>query len=326
MPNSPLPSISGAVYSNLNTQTNDTRMASVNEEEDDKTKSMLSNVAEKSALEDKLKDPRSCNERSDSGFSECSNCSTPSASCVCNLSLLDKKQSILEEHSSNSSSSNEPDETTESAGAEKTAAEESISVSSEHDARSEVSSLEYDDSNKSTCDDSRNIVMTIRIPSKRELLQNNSKDLLSEVERRKSSLENMKKKTSSLKNEVCLEKLKKNNKVALLLEKFESSSPPCRKIKPAVTKIEPFSKGLSTNPVRATAFESVQSLNVSRTYNNEVDLNFTTDSHFAVQPNSPTRNSTNPTTFRLSNRVREVTERLSRPKQHTTIDPDIWKR
>lgn len=43
---------------------------------------------------------KSCNERSDSGFSECSNCSTPSTSCVCNATVIDRNQSIIEETSS----------------------------------------------------------------------------------------------------------------------------------------------------------------------------------------------------------------------------------
>lgn len=150
-------------------------MTSVHEEEDDGANHPPATSAENHLSIDKLNHPRSCNERSDSGFSECSNCSTPSASCLCNLTLLDKNQSIIEEKSSSSSSSsNEPEETTESIGAEtegKAAADESFTVSSDHDIRSEISSLEYDDANKSTCDDNQNVVVSIRVPTRRELFQ-----------------------------------------------------------------------------------------------------------------------------------------------------------
>jgi hypothetical protein len=275
----------------------------------------------------KLKDPRSCNERSDSGFSECSNCSTPSASCVCNLTLLDKTQSIIEEQSNSSGTSNEPEETTESTREEteeKTAtADESFTVSSDHDIRSEISSLEYDDANKSSCDDNQNVVVSIRVPTRRELFQDEHGDLLSEVERRKVSLENTTKKSAtSFKHEVSLEKLKKTSKVALLMEKFETSacSGPSFKVKStAVTN------GLTTN----TLFDDVKSFDVPKTpIKNENDFN--DSSHFAAKPSSPTRNTTNPTTFRLSNRVKEVTERLSRPKQtpsipEATTKPSILK-
>lgn len=269
-------------------------------------------------------------ERSDSGFSECSNCSTPSASCVCNLTLLDKTQSIIEEqsnsnNSSSSSTSNEPEETTESIRPEteeKTAtADESFTVSSDHEIRSEISSLEYDDANKSSCDDNQNVVVSIRVPTRRELFQDEHGDLLSEVGRRKVSLENTAKKCSApIKHEVSLEKLKKTNKVALLMEKFESSacSVPSSRAKTAVTN------GLTTN----TAFDDVKVFDVPRTPT-EDEANFYDSHYFTAQSNSPTRNATNPTTLRLSDRVREVTERLSRPKQTSLLDssskPSILK-
>lgn len=266
-PSSPRPSISGMNCNNLSAHVNDSRMTRVNEEAD-----------EKCTL--KPKDPRSCNERSDSGFSECSNCSTPSASCVCNLPLLDKNQSILEEQSGNSSSSNEPEDS-------KTA--EGSTASSDHDIRSEVSSLEYDDADETPCD----AVVSIKVPTRRELFQD---ELQSEVERRKLSLESKAKKVVSVKHEATLEKLKKNNKVAMLMEKFEASS------SPAVTN------GLS---VTNTAFDCVKFKSATNGSTNDSRL----DSHSLAKSKLPTRNSTNTTTFRLSSRVREVTERLSKPKQ-----------
>jgi hypothetical protein len=315
---SPRPSISGTLYNNLNNHVNDSRMTSVNEDEEIANHSSPLH-ASNDKCELKLKDIRSCNERSDSGFSECSNCSTPSASCVCNLTLLDKAQSIIEEQSNSSSSSNEPEETTESIQPEteeKTAtADESFTVSSDHDIRSEISSLEYDDANKSPCDDNQNVVVSIRVPTRRELFQDEHGDLLSEIQRRKVSLENTAKKTSSsFKHEVSLEKLKKTSKVALLMEKFEASS--CQ-LPSYQTKSTAVTNGLNTNQ----AFDNVnvKSFDVPSSPVDE-ENNIFESSHFTAKSKSPTRNATNPTTFRLSNRVREVTERLSRTKQQTSLE------
>lgn len=319
------------LYDNLSTHLNDSRMTSVHEEDDDNnSQHLLTHLSEKCTLVDKLKDPRSCNERSDSGFSECSNCSTPSASCVCNLTLLDKNQSIIEEQSSNSgcsnsssssSSSNEPEETTESIRPEtdeKTAtADESLNANSDQD-RSEISSLEYDDANKSTCGDNQNIAVSIRVPTRRELFQDEHGDLLGEVERRKLSLDNTANKAMSFKHEVSLEKLKKNSKVALLMEKFETSncasaSIPSYRIKSSVTSSR--LRGLSTNKNSMTAFDDENTFDVPQSLSNDFINSSPLDFQFVAKSKSPTRNSTNPTTFRLSSRVREVTERLSRPKQ-----------
>lgn len=283
-------------------------MTSVNEDEE--IANHLSPPREKSEL--KIKDPRSCNERSDSGFSECSNCSTPSASCVCNLTLLDKTQSIIEEQSNSSNESEETMESIQPETEEKTAtADESFTVSSDHDVRSEISSLEYDDANKSPCDDNQNVVVSIRVPTRRELYQDEHGDLLGEVERRKVSLE--KKTSAACKHEVYSEKLRKTSKVALLMEKFEASScslPSFRTKSTAVTN------GLNTN----LDFDDVKMFDVTKSpIDDNSKTNINESSFFTAKSNSPTRNATNPTTFRLSSRVREVTERLSRPKQ-TSLD------
>lgn len=288
--NSPRPSISGAPFT---APVIDLRMPSVHEEcDDDKTK---------------LKDPRSCNERSDSGFSECSNCSTPSASCVCNLTLLDKNQSIIEEQSS---SSNEPEDTkTED---EKTATDLSGTVSSDQDIRSEVSSLKYDEASKSPCMDEENVVASLKVPARSELF----KDDRGEIERRKLSLINTAKKAASLKHEVSLEKLKKSNKVAMLMEKFETSSAPSYKVKSVVTNGA--SRDFRTNSM--TTIDCNKACDVPKQKSVDSTNTFRSDSYFSANSKSPTRNSTSPTTFRLSNKVREVTERLSRPKQPILID------
>lgn len=293
-------------------------MTCVNEEDDELSKSTLSV---------KLKDPRSCNERSDSGFSECSNCSTPSASCVCNLTLLDKNHSIVEEHSSISSTEPESEnaESIQPLTDEKTVADESFNVSSDHDIQSEISSLEYDDVNKSPCDDNENIVVSIKVPTRCELYQDEKEDILSEVAKRKLSLESTSQRKPSLKlSEVSNEKLKRSNKVALLMEKFETShcsSPMSNAQAKSTATNGGVSKGLSTNQ---TAFDDVKLFDVAKTYGNHV-TNFTSNiSSLVAKAKSPTRltqsQPTNPsTTFRLSNRVREVTERLSRPKLNTPL-------
>lgn len=305
----------------MNNHINDSRMTSLKEDDECANHSSTSHAAEEK-YELKPKDPRSCNERSDSGFSECSNCSTPSASCVCNLTLLDKTQSIIEEQSNSSSSSNEVEETTESIQPEteeKTpTADESFTVSSDHDIRSEISSLEYDDANKSPCDDNQNIVVSIRVPTRRELFQDENGDLLSEVERRKVCLENTAKKTSaSFKHEVSLEKLKKTSKVALLMEKFEASPCPLPSYK---TKSTAVTNGLNTNQ----DFDNVKLFDVPNSPIDE-ETNIFESSQFTAKSNSPTRNTANSTTFRLSDRVREVTERLSRPKQQTSLEDSPTK-
>lgn len=298
-------------------------MTSVNEEDNESSNQTPFKDAEKLAPDDRLKNPRSCNERSDSGFSECSNCSTPSASCMCNLPLSEKKSSILEEQSS--ISSNDPEESTDSARPrtdEKTAVDDSSALSSEHDIRSEISSLEYDDVNKSTCDESQNIVVSLKVPTRRELYQNEQGDLLNEVERRKLSLEKTARKASSFKHEIPTDKMRRS-KVALLMEKFETSrSIPTStsKTKFASTNGTDLSKVLticqSNNPASITAFDCVKSFEVEKKCGGEGFNDFSSDFHFVAKPKPATRNTTNPTTFRLSSRVREVTERLSRPKQY----------
>lgn len=281
---------------------------------------MLSVQEETDEDKTKLKDPRSCNERSDSGFSECSNCSTPSASCVCNLTLLDKNNSIIEEQSS---SSNEPDDT--KTDEEKTATDVSGTVSSDQDGPSEVSSLEYDDANNSICTDRQNVVVSIKDLTRRGIIQDNC----GEIERRKLSLINTARKTASLKHEVSLEKLKKSSKVALLMEKFETSSASSHKVKPAVTNVASRDSRINSMPT----IDCNKLCGASKPKSPDSVNNFRSNSYFSANSRSPTRNSTSPTTFRLSNKVREVTERLSRPKQQILLDDSnskqtarFWKR
>lgn len=327
---SPRPSISGTInYSQNSIQ--DSRMTSVDEEVDN------NNLL---CINDKLKDPRVCNERSDSGFSECSNCSTPSASCVCNSMHIEKSDTIVEEQniSSNSTSTVEP-------------GEESQTSNSDHDAHSEISSLEFDDANKANCDNGsvggEDIVLSIRVPTRRELFQNELGVPMSEIERRKVSLENdtikRNKATTSeaAREEFSLEKLKKTSKVALLMEKFQFQTPPPPSPPAASSSNLKFkavtnddntcrTEGLTTNNknvVLVVGTNDVKMCDLTSDDDDEEDsLNAAHATNHNSTKSSPTALSTSPaatrksptnhtTTFRLSDRVREVTERLSKPKQ-----------
>lgn len=358
---SPRPSLSGPTHTNNNNNNNnshnfisDNRITSVDEELEEDSNNIL-------CANDKSKDPRVCNERSDSGFSECSSCSTPSASCVCNLTAH-VQDTIIEEHSNSTSSisSIEPHETTESTQHQIDAVEEIQTISSDHDIRSEISSLEYDEANRANCDNNENIIdISIRVPTRHELFRNDDGDLMSEIERRKVSLENIATKStpSKIREEFSLEKLKKTNKVAKLMEKFEipeestnvmmssQINVPNYKFKSSVTN----EKGLKcittsdncntypsspamliTNSVNMCDLPKQDSINARHDNNHNLPNNSfiaksppspTTDTLSSLSFSSTTRkstssSSTNPTTtFRLSDRVREATERLSKPKQ-----------
>lgn len=308
---SPRPSITGASLnypSQNNNFINDTRMTSVDEETTDASNNNLL------CTNDKLKDPRVCNERSDSGFSECSNCSTPSASCVCNhpsMPHIEKSDTIVEEQNSSSASTSTIEPADES--------------HTDHDARSEISSLEFDDNggggDRTNCDngsgcahEEEDIVLSIRVPTRRELYQNEFGVPMSEIERRKVSLENdsakkQKKTTTSdaAREEFSLEKLKKSSKVALLMEKFEKGKAP-------VTNDEE-SPSSPTNSLDVVVFVDEMCDLAKNDANHASNTSFISTAKCpspAATRKSPTNQTT---TFRLSDRVREVTERLSKPKQ-----------
>jgi hypothetical protein len=205
---SPRPSISGSLYTNVVNCQNGKRMTSVNEEEDE---TASNKIMEHLGLN--KKDPRSCNERSDSGFSECSSCSSVSVPCACSVSLFTK---ISEE-----SANGEIEECDSSLANDLHQRLEEIHVDSS-DTKSEVSSLEMDDLQK-TSDSS--IVESLIVPSLGKPFPIPSPDLkpMSEIEKRKVSLESLKhKKSETKKPEFSLEKLKNTSKVAQLMEKFNS--------------------------------------------------------------------------------------------------------
>lgn len=207
-PNSPRPSISGSLYSGISNGSNTSRMSSVNEEDDEESR----------MRRDCRKDPRSCNERSDSGFSECSTCSSVSVPCVCTVPLFDKiseEQNIVEVVDIASTLVDDLNKKLE----------EIVHVdhSSEcTDIKSEISSLELEEFQK-TPDSS--IAESLLVPSLKSPKTPESPDLqkpLSDIEKRKISLENVMNKPVLIKQEFSLEKLKKTSKVAQLMEKFNS--------------------------------------------------------------------------------------------------------
>lgn len=348
----PRPSLSGSISANNSNSNNnhtslsfasDSRITCVDEEVEPLPNDLLS-TNDKST-----KDPRVCNERSDSGFSECSNCSTPSASCVCHHNTAQLQDTIVEEKSNStcSGSSIEPHETIT---ADNTHAAEEIHT--DHDIQSEISSLEYDDVNKINCDNNDDIIdISIRVPTRRELLQNEDGEMMSEIERRKVSLENtvVGRKTSPLRmrEEFSLEKLKKTNKVTKLMEKFEipsdePSAIPNAKFKSSVTIEKGLKSITNTNPTQPAFVMPVNNSNsvkmcdlpkhdsINARHANNHSIHSPDSSPTAKTPlssssatrkspspsSSSTTTTTNPsTTFRLSDRVREATERLSKPKQ-----------
>ncbi|KAJ6643194.1 Myosin light chain kinase, smooth muscle [Pseudolycoriella hygida] len=89
VPISPRPSITGTM-----TTTAIQHMSSLNEEEDRSTELLQANISDSNS-ESKTKN-KTCNERSDSGFSECSNCSEKMP-CICSQQTIDKNLVITEE-------------------------------------------------------------------------------------------------------------------------------------------------------------------------------------------------------------------------------------
>lgn len=336
--NSPRLSISGSLFPNI-TQINGHRMTSVTE--DDETNKTVERK-EQCLTTDKLKDPRSCSERSDSGFSECSTCSSANASCLCTMPLLDKNYSIKEEKIINTGIEEEP--LSEKGEEHQDNIQELHLIedsSSEQDAKSEISSLEFDDITKLT-DSDKNIVVSLQVPARQPTTNHNDDDITdddsfddinrpqSEIERRKFALEvNMKKPSSPLlQEEFSLTKLKKENKVSLLMEKF-NTKPKSQCSSPTECKVTSFvakdSKAdLKTNIKTITTPASVVDIKCGNNIKTSMSTKF---NHLKLnsldKSKSPAPTTPPTTTFRLSGRVREATERLSKPKQQPTVEHNI---
>lgn len=206
-------------------------MTVLNEEKDDAVNPNLL-----SENYDKQRNARTCNERSDSGFSECSSCSTPSASCVC-----EKSESTVEEKVFPSITS----EAESQFAGESPAGPLELVVPKLSAANNPTSK---------TVTSKKDVVLHVE-PSKLETSRH--EDSTKETEKLKVFLEETTKKTPTCK--LGAEQLKKNSKVAALMEKFEKSdcvSPmPSFRTKSTVANRE--STGLSTNPMSVSCMTSV---------------------------------------------------------------------
>lgn len=196
------------------------------------------------------KDPRSCNERSDSGFSECSSCSSASVPCPCSVSLFTK---ISEESTNGDTMGEVVNAASTLVGDLSKRLEEIVHVDSS-DTKSEVSSLELDDLQK-TPDGS--IVESLIVPSLEKFspLPSSPDDLkpMSEIQKRKFSLESVKNKQLIAKPEFSLEKLKNTSKVAQLMEKFNSPEKEDAPVKETVKSPSPCSNKSFTKTVKITS-------------------------------------------------------------------------
>lgn len=191
---------------------------------------------------DKQKNTKTCNERSDSGFSECSSCSTPSASCVCSGASLENSGPAVENKITTSLTS-----TKESQLASETLAGPLELV---------VPTLELFVENNPTLKTvtPKNDVVLHAEPLKLETSKH--EESTNELGKLKVFLEKTSKKAPTCKQ---VEQPKKNSKVAALMEKFEKTdfvSPmPSFRAKSTVANRE--STGLSTNPMSVLCMTSV---------------------------------------------------------------------
>lgn len=168
-----------------------------------------SNAIKKLSPDRLLKNPRSCNERSDSGFSDCSNCSTPCASCVCNQMLLEKKKPVILEHRRNSCE--ELSHRTLPKAEENTSTDVKIPQDIEHDIEGKrtANSSISDGSSRPDSDliENENV-------SKSERYQVDQNIVTGNIEKKNIPLENN---SSNISQNII-----KRSKVALMMEKFES--------------------------------------------------------------------------------------------------------
>lgn len=187
---------------------------------------------------DKQKNTKTCNERSDSGFSECSSCSTPSTSCVCGGSL---EKSADGEKTESKSLATEPLFAGESSAGPLKLVVPTLEMFVAHNPTSKAVTPKND------------VVQHVE-PSNLETSRH--EESTNELEKHKVFLEKTTKKTPTYKHGV--EQLKKNSKVAALKEKFEKSD--CVSPVPsfhAKSTVARESTGLSTNPMNVLCMTSV---------------------------------------------------------------------
>lgn len=292
--NSPRPSISGCLITNL-----PSRMSSVNEEDDD---SDAYSDGKLRVHPTKFKN-RICTERSDSGFSECSNCSAQSTVCSCTSSLLDKTNLIVEETHSDVLD---------------------LNISLPHDILQTKLALIAKAQNQKidvTNDDRDDIekVIIIEVPVKStpkieeipRVISPTKSSSFSTIEMRKKSLEHnfLKDTLSPIKSKSDKNLSEKNGKVSQLKDKF--STLPRSKPSSIKSSIDSLFSSSDDGNIKTTRLSSRKSSPDPEVY---------APNRFKTDESNRTAEAAAPgyarTPVRLSGRIKEVTDRLSQPK-HT---------
>lgn len=329
--NSPRPSITGCMITNLKSQ-----MQSLNEEEDltDMIETKL-NTIDESNTGVKIKNKVLCSERSDSGFSECSNCSGPSNIVHCNCF---KTNSNADTNCENKitlphdilQSKLEKIAEYQCGNEEKTLSTESSKSLSDNSNSLTPRTEEF------SSDDNKSKDETIEINLKSNHLTTGT------IAMRKKSLENsFIKDSNSIKINTDKKLSEKYGKVSLLKEKFSTLERQNEKKlnnsvtiprSPLITRrtglkndsiIE--SKGNKTNcmDVKNLNTNSNSNLSLNNTNNTKTNSNSSlanSRNKFEGSSSAPSSPGFSPrTAIRLSGRVKEVTERLSAPKTNPSI-------
>lgn len=350
---SPRPSISGSLVTHTTS-----RMTSVNEEDgvSDNTDGKLK------VYSVKFKN-KSCTERSDSGFSECSSCSVQSIICGCNKVLLNKSNKIVEENQADI-----PD-------SPQTLSPDLLQSKLDIIAKNQRNATTTDEEDMTPTDEPANILhVTKNDNAENEIKNLNSKNILpSTFQLRKQSLENNIQKYSGISKPTPIIKtnIKTNGsgKVSQLKEKFSQSAP-------TTINTKEFNKSPSKSPSIKSSIDSLFSssddgvlTNTSKTSSRKLGTNIQDNTRsnksglntlnednnsklncmldnseiytnriietpkvsnkianlkLKFSSDETNRTATAATTgftrtpIRLSGRIKEVTDRLSQPKQTNT--------
>jgi hypothetical protein len=327
-PSSPRPSISGPSSVGVISPTTVTRMSSLNEEDYDLIKT--NDIVDKENCMLKFRN-KICSERSDSGFSECSNCSIQISNhnSTCNCVSNNNNNSILSDKVYSISEENQSDVLEFS--------HESLSTKLEKITESQG----FEDSFSSSKTSDSSIPLKNEQPSspkiKFEHHDENKKNL---IEIRKKSLEHSFLKDTIIKSSISV--TPQSGRVSLLKEKFSPAQPSSSKspsIKSSIDSIFSSSdQGISSMPCglsdKKTGLINVETTKTSMDLNKNRSSVFNRRTNknsdvYKTKPNAinklklnlepnnngTTRNVTPRTPTRLTGRVKEVTERLSAPKQ-----------
>ncbi|XP_030387654.1 titin homolog isoform X3 [Scaptodrosophila lebanonensis] len=313
LPSSPRPSISG--ISMFNSNLTGTQMASLNEEEDDFSVE-IPNVEQQKRLQRtlKLRDKSQCSERSDSGYSECSNCSlgathataSTSSACVQDTQLLSVAvpHTLLKSKLEEIAKHNATEVQTESTAAclnqmedELVQLQLQVNGTNEHS----VAVLELETSPPACTTIKGETIM----PS----------DFTNTIKMRKKSLENSfsRDKVKTHPKPLC----ETRGKVSQLKSKFQQSSPKSF----AVNKPKPNANRSAYELTKNASLASMERISKKVTVPATAATTATTSSTTKTKPNQTKSMPSSPlpqrsaTPTRLSNRVRETTARLA--QQHT---------